>query len=278
LARYAIGDVQGCYQPLRALLQQVRFTADRDQLYFVGDLVNRGPQSLEVLRFVRALGANAHTVLGNHDLHLLAQYFEPERRPRDGDTFGAILSARDRDTLVSWLLEQALLLHETGNGDVFVHAGLVPEWTIEEAAAHAAAAMAALRINPRDFLAAMYGNKPVRWIEARSDTDRHRFTINVLTRLRYCTADGSINLALKDSPAKVAAPWKPWFDHASRRGHQCRVVFGHWSTLGFLRRAGIVALDTGCVWGGALTALPLDDPEAPPQQIACAACQQTPTD
>jgi len=274
LARYAIGDVQGCYQPLRELLRRLRFSADRDRLLFVGDLVNRGPDSLEVLRFVRDLGGNAQSVLGNHDLHLLAHHFDPQRPLREGDTLQPVLDAPDREELMAWLLQRPLLLHDAPHGDLIVHAGLIPQWTARQATEQARSAEHALRATPEKFLAKMYGNKPDRWEDAESDADRHRFTINVLTRLRYCKADGTVNLKLKDAPEKVAAPWLPWFEHPHRRSAGARVVFGHWSTLGLRRQPGLLALDTGCVWGGALTAVDLDDPEASPVQTACPACQQ----
>jgi len=274
MARYAIGDLQGCYQPLRKLLRRLHFSADRDQLLFVGDLVNRGPDSLQVLRFVRELGGNAESVLGNHDLHLLAHHFDPQRPLRDGDTLQDVLDAPDREILMQWLLERPLLLHDAARGDLLVHAGLIPQWTAQQAVTQAAAASKALRAAPEEFLGNMYGNKPDRWQDATTASEKHRFTINVLTRLRYCKADGTVNLKLKDAPEKVAAPWLPWFAHPQRQSTGTRVIFGHWSTLGLLRQPGLLALDTGCVWGGALTAVNLDDPQAAPLQTPCPACQQ----
>jgi bis(5'-nucleosyl)-tetraphosphatase (symmetrical) len=275
--RYAIGDLQGCFEPLLALLERLNFSADRDQLLLVGDLVNRGPDSLRVLRHVRSMGANAHSVLGNHDLHLLAQHFDPARPMRQGDTLQQVLDAPDREALMQWLLERPLLIHDAAHHDLVLHAGLIPQWTVQQAVTEAAAAEHALREKPQAFLSTMYGNKPDRWSENLDAADRHRFTINVLTRLRYCSADGTINLKLKDAPGKVQPPWRPWFEHAQRRATDVRIVCGHWSTLGLLRRPDVLALDTGCVWGGALTAVNLDDPEAPPVQQPCIACQ-TPGD
>jgi bis(5'-nucleosyl)-tetraphosphatase (symmetrical) len=274
LPRYAIGDIQGCYEPLRELLRKLDFSADRDQLYLVGDLVNRGPHSLAVLRFVRALGAAAKTVLGNHDLHLLAARHDPQRKLRAGDTLDEVLAAPDREQLLDWLIEQPLIVDDADHGDVLVHAGLVPEWSVADAVANADAAAAALRANPREFLAQMYGNKPDRWSDAHNAADRHRFTINVLTRMRYCRADGSIDLKQKGAPQPTAGGWLPWFEHASRRDASQRVIFGHWSTLGLLQRRNLLALDTGCVWGGALTAVNLDNADARPVQVRCKACQQ----
>lgn len=274
MPRYAIGDVQGCFEPLRQLLRELRFSADHDELIFAGDLVNRGPDSLRVLRQVRALGDNARTVLGNHDLHLLAHHFDPARPLRAGDTLQQVLEAPDREPLMDWLLTRPLLICDATHGDLFVHAGLVPQWTVQQAQALAAEAERALRATPREFLAGMYGDQPDRWREGLSPADRGRFTINVLTRLRYCSADGTVNLKLKEAPERTPPPWLPWFAHAGRASAAVRVVFGHWSTLGLLRRKNLLALDTGCVWGGTLTAVNLDDPEAPPVQVPCTACQQ----
>jgi bis(5'-nucleosyl)-tetraphosphatase (symmetrical) len=274
LPRYAIGDIQGCFEPLRELLRKLHYSADRDELFFVGDLVNRGPQSLEVLRLVKAMGGNARTVLGNHDLHLLAHHYDPARPLRDGDTLQQVLEARDREALLDWLLAQPLLIHDEQHQDLIVHAGLIPQWTPEDAIRNANEALTALRSKPREFLARMYGNKPDRWDPDMAAAERWRFTINVLTRLRYCRSDGTLDLKLKGAPSKVPAPWRPWFEHASQRPAGLRVIFGHWSTLGLVQRRDVLALDTGCVWGGALTAVNLDDPEAPPVQLPCTACQQ----
>jgi bis(5'-nucleosyl)-tetraphosphatase (symmetrical) len=274
LPRYAIGDVQGCFTSLQQLLGALRFSADRDELIFAGDLVNRGPDSLSVLRHVRDLGGNARTVLGNHDLHLLAHYFDPARPLRKGDTLDAVLNAPDCEPLMHWLIAQPLLIFDAGHNDLFVHAGLIPQWSVQQALSLAAEAEQALRAAPQKFLSRMYGNQPDRWREGLAPADRERFTINVLTRLRYCSADGTINLKLKDSPDGATAPWLPWYAHGGRASATSRVVFGHWSTLGLLRRKNLLAMDTGCVWGGMLTAVNLDDPEAPAVQVSCAACQQ----
>ena len=278
MTRYAIGDIQGCYKPLLELLGKLRFKPDRDELYFVGDLVNRGPQSLRVLRLVKALDANARVVLGNHDLHLLAHHFDPERPMRRGDTLGPILRARDRDELAKWLLSQPLLIHEPRHNDLFVHAGLIPQWSATLAARAARETERALRRDPRRFLAGMYGDQPDHWDACVKPGDRRRFTINVLTRLRYCKADGTINLRPKGAPDTVAAPWLPWFEHARRKTAKVRVIFGHWSTLGLLRRPRLLGLDTGCVWGGKLTAVDLDDPEAPLIQLKCRASRSPGSD
>ena len=273
MTRYAIGDVQGCLEPLQELLRKLRFSADRDQLTFVGDLVNRGPDSLGVLRFVRGLQDNARTVLGNHDLHLLALHHVPDRQPRRGDTLDEILVAPDRESLLDWLLQQPLLIDDARQRDLIVHAGVVPDWSLAQAIESATSATAALRADPPGFLASMYGNKPERWRDARTAAEKHRFTINVLTRLRYCRQDGTIDLKMKGAPDGVTDDWRPWFEHPQRLLKGRRVVFGHWSTLGLQLRDDLAALDTGCVWGGALTAINLDDPDAPAVQVQCRACQ-----
>jgi bis(5'-nucleosyl)-tetraphosphatase (symmetrical) len=213
-------------------------------------------------------------VLGNHDLHLLAHHFDPTRPLRAGDTLQEVLCATDREPLMAWLLMQPLLIFDAQANDLFVHAGLVPQWSVPQALTLAAETEHTLRTNPKQFLARMYGNKPDRWQEQLEPEDRNRFAINVFTRLRYCTVDGAVNLKLKAAPQQTPPPWLPWYSHPNRASALARIVFGHWSTLGLLRTQQLIALDTGCVWGGALTAVNLDDPEALPLQVRCAACQQ----
>jgi bis(5'-nucleosyl)-tetraphosphatase (symmetrical) len=260
VSRYAIGDVQGCYAELRALIAQLKFSADKDQLWFVGDLVNRGPQSLEVLRFVRSLGDNAITVLGNHDLHLLAVACGSHRK-RKSDTLDEIFAAPDRDDLLGWLISRPLAHQD--QGDFMVHAGLVPQWTVGKALALAHEVEAALRTDPRSLFENMYGDEPRRWSESLEGTDRLRFAINVLTRLRVCTTDGEVDLKMKGKPPKGHSELKPWFEIGTRLSADTRVVFGHWSALGLVIRKDVAGLDSGCVWGGSLTALDLDADHAP---------------
>ncbi len=274
MARYAIGDIQGCHDELVELLAKLHFRPDRDQLLFVGDLVNRGPQSLQVLRLVKSMGAAAQSVLGNHDLHLLAHYFDPGRKLHRGDTLQQVLEAKDCRQLIEWLLTLPLTIHDAQRDELVVHAGLVPQWSAADAATHGARASLALREDPERFLGSMYGNEPDAWSDDLKKKDRLRFTINVLTRLRYCTAEGRVNLKLKDSPQQTAGPFAPWFSHAARRSAGTRVIFGHWSTLGLLQQEKLLALDTGCVWGGSLTAMDLDDPQARPVSLACRPHQQ----
>jgi bis(5'-nucleosyl)-tetraphosphatase (symmetrical) len=270
VTRYAIGDIQGCDRELRALLGRLKFSADRDRLWFVGDLVNRGPGSLATLRLVRALADNAIVVLGNHDLHLLA-LAHGARRPRGSDTLTEVLAAPDRGPLLEWLITRPLAHAE--DGDLLVHAGVVPQWTAALTLSLAAEVGEALRRDAHGLFAHMYGNQPDRWDERLAGKERLRFVINVLTRLRLCTADGRIDTSLKGRPPASPSPLRPWFEHARRATRDVRVIFGHWSALGLVQRAGVVGLDTGCVWGGALTALDLDAPQRP-LSVPCSAYQE----
>jgi bis(5'-nucleosyl)-tetraphosphatase (symmetrical) len=268
VARYAIGDIQGCCDELKALLARCHYSADRDQLWFVGDLVNRGPKSLEALRFVRSLGENATVVLGNHDLHLLALAYGSKRKSKDGDTLDAILDAPDRDQLLEWLSRRPLAVFDEPRGDFLVHAGLAPEWSPRDAAKYAREVEAVLRDDARSLFDAMYGNKPDQWSDKLRGMDRLRFVINVFTRMRFCTRDGRIDLKAKQMPGEQPEDLVPWFDVPGRASRDVRVICGHWSTLGFKRRKDLLALDTGCIWGGSLTAVNLDA-EEPPVQLPC---------
>jgi bis(5'-nucleosyl)-tetraphosphatase (symmetrical) len=271
VTRYAIGDVQGCHEELRALLTLLKFSPDRDRLWFVGDLVNRGPHSLETLRLVRALGDNALTVLGNHDLHLLA-VMHGARPKRKSDTLDAVLAAPDRAALAEWLLTRPLA--HAAAGDLLVHAGVVPQWTVATTLALAREVEAALRRNPARFFERMYGNEPDRWSADLAGMERLRFAVNVLTRLRVCTAEGQIDLDLKGPPPPPPSPMRPWFTFASRASRDTRIIFGHWSALGLVRSHGVVGLDSGCVWGGALSALDLDAVAAAPVEVPCRGYQR----
>jgi len=252
MATFAIGDVQGCFDELRALLDQLRFAA-ADRLWFVGDLVNRGPKSLEVLRFVRSLGERAIVVLGNHDLHLVTQH-EGFERPRKDDSFHDVLAAPDREELIDWLRTRPLM---HGDGEyVMVHAGLLPQWSIDRALQLAREVEDALT-GPgyREFLAHMYGSRPDRWREELTGFDRLRVIVNAMTRMRFCTAAGKMDFA-----AKAKTPprgYRAWFD--LRTPENRTIVCGHWSALGVRLTAHVASLDSGCVWGGKLTALRLED-------------------
>lgn len=263
MAVYAIGDIQGCYAELMALLETIRFDAASDQLWFTGDLVNRGPESLQVLRYVRDLNertpAAAITVLGNHDLHLLA-VAEGKGRLHRSDTLGEVLDAPDRQGLLDWLRHQPLLHHDAGLGYSLVHAGLPPQWSLGAAQQHAGEVEAVLRgENYREFFAHMYGNLPDHWGEDLSGWERLRFITNCFTRMRYCDAQGRVDLHAKGAPGSQPAGLVPWFEVEGRQTQAERIVFGHWSTLGLYQGNRVTALDTGCLWGGRLTALRLDD-------------------
>ncbi|MDD1650122.1 MAG: symmetrical bis(5'-nucleosyl)-tetraphosphatase [Methylococcaceae bacterium] len=256
MAIYAIGDVQGCHAELLALLEKIAFDPRTDQVWFVGDLVNRGPRSLETLRTIRDLGESAICVLGNHDLHLLA-VAAGISRTKHRDTFGDVLSAPDRDELLQWLRHRPLL-HEN-RGFYLIHAGLPPQWTAEQAVALAHEAEAAIRGDEyAEFLAQMYGNQPDLWDVGLMGPERLRFITNCLTRLRYCTRNGRVDFKQKGRPGTQPAELLPWFAVSGRRSAGMNIVFGHWSTLGFHVSEGAYCLDTGCLWGGELTALRLD--------------------
>jgi bis(5'-nucleosyl)-tetraphosphatase (symmetrical) len=257
---YAIGDLQGCLDPLRRLLDRLRFDPASDRLWFTGDLVNRGPASLETLRYVHALGPSAVTVLGNHDLHLLATAWAGSRPRKKRDTLDDVLKAPDRDELLEWLRRRPLLHHDPDIGFTVVHAGLPPQWDLEQACAAARELEAALA-SPRvvEFLHVMYGSSPDRWSDELEGSDRLRFIVNAFTRMRYLRADGSLDLDHSEAPSRAPPGLIPWFSFPGRRSAGLPLVFGHWSTLGAVDHDGAFALDTGCVWGGRLTALRLND-------------------
>jgi bis(5'-nucleosyl)-tetraphosphatase (symmetrical) len=263
VAVFAVGDIQGCYDELRQALDAVAFDPAKDQLWCVGDLVNRGPKSLETLRFVRGLGSAAICVLGNHDLHLLALAAGNARHENE-DSLKAVLDAPDRDELLHWLRYRPLAHHDPALDWLMVHAGLPPQWDLDTTLSCAREVEAVLRGDGhRDYFLQMYGNKPNRWDPALHGMERWRFITNCLTRLRFCGPDGRLTLKEKGPPGSQKAGRLPWFEHPQRVSRDQRIVFGHWSTLGYAARHNVWALDTGCLWGGALTLLRLD--EAPPQ-------------
>ena len=267
MATYAIGDVQGCFAALERLLDEIRFDAARDRLWFVGDLVNRGPQSAAVLRFVRSLGDRAVTVLGNHDIHLFA-YVAGYGRKRTDDSFGDVLDAPDRDALIGWLRGRPLLHVE--NGYAMVHAGLLPAWSIERAKALAGEVEAALRApDYRSFLAGLYGSQPDRWDESLRGIDRLRVVVNAMTRMRFVSAEGVMDFRVKGEVEQAPRGYVPWFDAPGRASASVPIVCGHWSALGLLIRPDLLALDSGCVWGGHLTAVRLEDRSV--MQVSCGA-------
>jgi bis(5'-nucleosyl)-tetraphosphatase (symmetrical) len=272
---YAIGDVQGCDWELGELLSAIAFSPARDRLWFVGDLVNRGPDSLAALRRIRALGDAAVVTLGNHDLHLLAVAFGAARL-RGGDTLDAVLRAPDRAAILDWLLARPVMHRDPGLGMALVHAGLAPQWDIDTAAACARELERALAREPERVLGDLYGDKPDRWDPELEGPERLRFIANCFTRLRFVDTAGRLALKAKGAPSKASAgSLLPWFEAGAARWRGTRIVFGHWSTLGLHRSADVIALDTGCVWGGSLTALRLDAERAAPVAVRCSAKAQS---
>ena len=277
MAVYAIGDLQGCDDEFARLLRELDFSPSRDTLWLVGDLVNRGPRSLEALRRVKALGASAIAVLGNHDLHLLAVVLSPHEPIKAKDTLQAILSAPDRDELIHWLRHRPMLHHDTQLGYTMVHAGLPPQWDLAQAQACARDLEAVLRDERqcRELFAHMYGDEPDRWSEDLRGMERLRFITNCLTRLRYCRADGSLELKFKGEIKDAPRDLMPWFKVPDRRSRDARIVCGHWSALGYYDGDGVLAIDTGCVWGEKLCAVRLDQP-APPTCVPCSSSRLKP--
>lgn len=267
---YAIGDVQGCFNELQTLLDRLDFSPARDTLWFVGDLVNRGPHSLEVLRFVKGLGERAVTVLGNHDLHLLAVWQRHPRHLKPKDTLGPIFDADDGDELLHWLRRQPLFHVDETLGFAMVHAGLPPQWDLTTARQRAAEVEDVLRSDDfAEFFTHMYGDQPNHWDDELAGWDRLRFIVNCFTRLRYCSRGGTLDLEAKGRPGSQPEGYLPWFTVPDRHSAVSRVVFGHWSTLGLQREENAFAIDTGCLWGGSLSALRLDHPDLPVIQLDC---------
>jgi bis(5'-nucleosyl)-tetraphosphatase (symmetrical) len=265
MATYAIGDVQGSFAELRALLKAIAFETRKDRLWFVGDLVNRGPASLATLRFVRDLGDRAVVVLGNHDLHLLALGCG-FAKPREDDTLAEVLAAPDRDSLLDWLRCRPLM-HVDGNY-VLVHAGLLPQWDVPRAQALAAEVEKELvGTNHGKFLRDLYGSRPDRWNENLRGADRLRVIVNAMTRIRFCTRDGVMEFDTTGEITQAPEGYVPWFEVPQRKSESHTVVFGHWAALGLRVEPRLLALDSGCVWGGKLSAIRLEDRRL--FQVAC---------
>jgi bis(5'-nucleosyl)-tetraphosphatase (symmetrical) len=257
MATLAIGDVQGCYDQLMRLLERAGYDERRDVLWFVGDLVNRGPQSAQTLRFAKKLGARQVTVLGNHDLALLV-IAAGIKKPHRGDTFDELLAAPDRDELLDWLRHQKMM--HAGEGYAMVHAGLLPQWSVAQALALAREVEAELQgPDYRAFLGRMYGNEPARWRDDLAGYDRLRVIVNAMSRMRLVTPEGSMEFNHKTGLAGLPVGYLPWYDAPTRASRAERVIFGHWAALGLLLREDVVCLDSGCVWGRALSALRLED-------------------
>ncbi|HHB13330.1 MAG TPA: symmetrical bis(5'-nucleosyl)-tetraphosphatase [Chromatiales bacterium] len=271
MALYAVGDVQGCLDPLQHLLERARFDPARDRLWLVGDLVNRGPRSLETLRFVRTLGAAAKCVLGNHDLALLAKAAGARKLKRH-DLLRAVIEAPDAAELLDWLRHRPVLHHDPHSGWTLIHAGLPPQWDETTALQCARELEQALR-GPdwTVFMRHLYGDQPMLWDPRLTGWDRLRFITNCFTRLRYCTRDGRIDLTENGPPGTQGADLMPWFEMPGRRSRSMRLLFGHWSTLGLYAQPGLLGLDTGCVWGGYLTLARIDGERLRLLQTPCAA-------
>ncbi len=266
MALYLIGDLQGCDQPLQNLLQTLDFSPSRDTLYLLGDLVNRGPGSLAVLHRLMGYGTSAQCLLGNHDLHLLA-VAEGARAAHRSDTLDEILAAPERADLLHWVRTRPLALQL--HGWLLVHAGLLPQWDAPQALALAAEFSTLLAGSEGSrWLQHMYGNQPDRWRTDLTGDERWRVVVNAMTRLRFCSAEGQMEFAGKDGAGSPPAGYLPWFDVPGRRSAGTPIAFGHWSTLGLLQRADLLALDTGCLWGGCLSAARLEPAPSGPARVA----------
>lgn len=267
MATYAIGDIQGCYYSFQQLLQKICFQPQLDNLWLVGDVINRGSGSLEMLRWTYRHRHRVVMVLGNHDLHALA-VAEGYVPPHAGDTLHELLDAPDSGELFGWLREQPLV-YRTDNY-LMVHAGLLPQWSADDAVRLASEVQQALSGNGyHDFLSQMYGNQPVRWDESLAGVDRLRLITNAMTRLRTCTPQGEMNFKFSGELKDIPAGYIPWFDVPGRRSADTAIICGHWSALGLVQRSDLYALDTGCLWGGRLTAMRLEDKVI--FQVPCAA-------
>jgi bis(5'-nucleosyl)-tetraphosphatase (symmetrical) len=263
MATYAVGDLQGCLQPLQQLLQRANFDPSHDRLWLVGDLINRGPASLDTLRFLYGMRDALTIVLGNHDLHFLATVWHRDFQKKH-DTLQEILDAPDCNELVGWLRQQKLAHYDACFDALLVHAGIPPQWSLQQVLARAAEVEAILQDDSKisDFLLNMYGNKPDIWDDSLTGYDRVRTITNYFTRMRFCTADGRLQLKSKASPAQAPEGFAPWFAHPGLTLEQHRIIFGHWATLaGRSTHPNAIALDTGCVWGGAMTLYNLDSGE-----------------
>jgi bis(5'-nucleosyl)-tetraphosphatase (symmetrical) len=265
MAIYWIGDIQGCDAPLGQFMDQVGFSASRDRLYVLGDLVNRGPASLQVLRRLKQLGNSVQCVLGNHDLHLLALN-AGARKPSKSDTLHEVLTATDKDDLLHWLSHQALALYQ--EEVLMVHAGVLPQWSLQETLGLANEIEDVLRgKDAQDFLMQMYGNEPDLWRDELNGVPRLRCALNAFTRLRFCSPLGQMEFETKEGTAKAPVGYMPWFEVPDRKTRHITIAFGHWSTLGAVNRSDVWALDTGCVWGGCLTGLQRNRPTDAPVRI-----------
>jgi bis(5'-nucleosyl)-tetraphosphatase (symmetrical) len=262
MANYAIGDVQGCFSALTCLLQKIHFDAHKDTLWFAGDLVNRGPDSLKTIEFIKSLGSAAHVVLGNHDLHMIAVALNCAPRKKK-DTFSDLLDSENANELIDWLRQQALVLKIDlpECSYIMCHAGIPPQWTADEALQHSKEVETVLQSKQaEDFLRVMYGNQPDCWHESLQGFDRLRIITNYCTRMRFCDKDGRLELDTKESASDAPPGFLPWFHIKNRKAEKQHIVVGHWAALqGETGIHTVHALDTGCVWGYKLSAMRLED-------------------
>jgi bis(5'-nucleosyl)-tetraphosphatase (symmetrical) len=269
MATYAIGDIQGCYDDLLRLLDKIKFDTSADTLWFCGDIINRGPKSLETIRFIKSLNDSAITILGNHDLHFLA-VASASNKPSKYDTFSDILNADDRLELIEWLRFQKLFHHDPELNISIVHAGIPIQWTIEDAKKFSMEMEGILQSEKStEFFQHMYGNYPPEWKDSLTGWDRYRFITNVFTRMRYCDAEGRPDFKFKGDIGTQPDHLIPWFMHKDRLTKQDDIIFGHWSTLSNVKQKNIYAIDTGCLWSQSLTALRIDTEEKERIQIDC---------
>ena len=260
---YVIGDIQGCAKSFDTLIDKLSFDHTRDHLWLTGDLVNRGPDSLSVLRRLVEMDDNITTVLGNHDLHLLA-IAAGVSQPTPGDTLQKILEAPDLEQIIDWLRHRPLLHYDEKNDRALVHAGLSPSWSLEEAQTQAdEIARMLTNTSWKKSLKTMYGDEPNAWTNSLELSARRRFSINALTRIRFCDEIGRLNFTHKGPPGTQPETLRPWYNFGRPGGYQTHIYFGHWASLGLARLSGCTCIDTGCVWGRQLTALPIDPPGEP---------------
>ena len=258
MATYAIGDIQGCYQAFLSLLELIHFDPKHDRLWLTGDLINRGPGSLQTLRHVMDLGDRAVTVLGNHECHMLAVAYG-HKEPHHSDTFDDILNSPDRDDLIDWVRRQPFYHQDDDLGYGMLHAGAPPQWSVADIAERARELEGVLQSDACDaFLSEMYGNQPNLWSDTLTGVDRLRFIINCFTRMRFCTPKGKLNLKQKGAIGSQPDKLVPWFQAPDRQSADQRLIFGHWSQLGFYQGDNVICLDSGCLWGGQLTAMELE--------------------
>ena len=276
MATYVIGDIQGCFDELQELVAYIEFNPNKDQLWFVGDLVNRGPKSVETLRWVKSLGTAAVTVLGNHDLHLLAAH-AGAKEIRTTSSLYEVLQAKDIDKLISWLRKQNLLRYNKQLKFAMVHAGLAPQWSIKDAIRYAKEVEKVLKSKKyKDFLFNMYGDQPTQWDGRLKGWNRLRTITNFMTRVRYCNNKGVMSFIDKGPPGSQTRVMKPWYEVTSRKSQDTSIVFGHWSTLGHINQHNVISTDTGCLWGGALTAIKIELESLTIYQLECEAKKEIP--